>query len=133
MEVKRIMNASPYYRQNNQSLFFGRQNIPIRGNTEEKRNFMALLKEDPIQDDDLKNSNVYLYKSLDIQNKLLSLCDKHISSKIVHDCNTAVRFFFYLRNEFMRFVCPAILFIPHEPRKKTLIPYIYKVSNKDLS
>ena len=29
------------------------------------------------------------------------------------------------------FVCSALRFIPHEPRKKTLIPYIYNVSNKD--
>ena len=26
------------------------------------------------------------------------------------------------------FVCSALRFIPHEPRKKTLIPYIYNVS-----
>ena len=32
-----------------------------------------------------------------------------------------------------RFVCSALQFIPHEPRKKTPIPYIYNVSNKDLS
>ena len=33
-----------------------------------------------------------------------------------------------------RFVCSALRFIPHEPRKKkTLIPYIYNVSNKDPS
>ena len=30
-----------------------------------------------------------------------------------------------------RFVCSTIRFIPHEPRKKTLIPYIYNASNKD--
>ena len=29
------------------------------------------------------------------------------------------------------FVCSALRFIPHEPRKKTLIPYIYNVSKKD--
>ena len=29
------------------------------------------------------------------------------------------------------FVCSALRFIPHEPQKKTLIPYIYNVSNKD--
>ena len=34
---------------------------------------------------------------------------------------------------FGRFVCSALRFIPHEPRKKTLIPYIYNVSNKDPS
>ena len=32
-----------------------------------------------------------------------------------------------------QFVCSALGFIPHEPRKKTLIPYIYNVSNKDPS
>ena len=31
-----------------------------------------------------------------------------------------------------RFVCSALQFIPHEPRKRTLIPYIYNASNKDL-
>ena len=31
----------------------------------------------------------------------------------------------------VRFVCSALRFIPHEPRKKTLIPYIYNASNKD--
>ena len=31
----------------------------------------------------------------------------------------------------VRFVCSAQRFIPHEPRKKTLIPYIYNASNKD--
>ena len=30
-----------------------------------------------------------------------------------------------------RFVCSALRFIPHEPRKKTLIPYIYNASIKD--
>ena len=30
-----------------------------------------------------------------------------------------------------RFVCSALRFIPHEPRKKTLIPYIYNATNKD--
>ena len=29
-----------------------------------------------------------------------------------------------------RFVCSALRFIPHEPRKKTLIPYIYNASNE---
>ena len=32
---------------------------------------------------------------------------------------------------FVRFVCSALRFISHEPRKKTLIPYIYNASNKD--
>ena len=32
-----------------------------------------------------------------------------------------------------RYVCSALQFIPHEPRKKTLIPYIYNVSNMDPS
>ena len=31
----------------------------------------------------------------------------------------------------VRFVCSALRFISHEPRKKTLIPYIYNASNKD--
>ena len=31
----------------------------------------------------------------------------------------------------MRFVCSALRFVPHEPRKKALIPYIYDASNKD--
>ena len=30
-----------------------------------------------------------------------------------------------------RFVCSALRFIPNEPRKKTLIPYIYNAFNKD--
>ena len=30
-----------------------------------------------------------------------------------------------------RFVCSELQFIPYEPRKKTLIPYIYNVSIKD--
>ena len=32
----------------------------------------------------------------------------------------------------VRFVCSALRFISHEPRKKTLIPYIYNASDKDL-
>ena len=31
----------------------------------------------------------------------------------------------------VRFVCSALRFISREPRKKTLIPYIYNASNKD--
>ena len=32
----------------------------------------------------------------------------------------------------VRFVCSALRFISHEPRKKkTLIPYIYNASNKN--
>ena len=31
----------------------------------------------------------------------------------------------------VRFVYSALRFISHEPRKKTLIPYIYNASNKD--
>ena len=30
-----------------------------------------------------------------------------------------------------QFVCSGLQFIPYEPRKKTLIPYIYNASNKD--
>ena len=30
-----------------------------------------------------------------------------------------------------RFVCSALRFIPREPRKKTLVPYIYNAANKD--
>ena len=33
--------------------------------------------------------------------------------------------------DLIRFVCSALRFIPHEPSKKTLIPYIYNASNKD--
>ena len=32
-----------------------------------------------------------------------------------------------------RFVCTVLWFIPHEPRKKTLIPYIYMLPSKTLS
>ena len=35
-------------------------------------------------------------------------------------------------SRFTLFVCPALQFIPHEPRKKTLIPYIYNASNQGL-
>ena len=31
----------------------------------------------------------------------------------------------------VRFVCSALRFISHVPRKKTLIPYINNASNKD--
>ena len=30
-----------------------------------------------------------------------------------------------------QFICAALRFIPNEPRKKTLIPYIYSASNND--
>ena len=30
-----------------------------------------------------------------------------------------------------QFVCSTLRFIPYEPRKKTLIPYVYNASNKD--
>ena len=36
-----------------------------------------------------------------------------------------------VNREVGRFVCSALRFIPYEPEKKTLIPYIYNAANKD--
>ena len=65
-------------------ILLGRQNIAIRGHTEDKSNFNAILqsKNDPIVTDHLRNSP-------EIQNEILSLCSDEIINKIVSDCKKA--------------------------------------------
>lgn len=75
-------------------LLCGKQNIVIRGHTEERRNFMAILRE--LAEDDLvlkehiqSTTARYKYTFPDVQNELLIICGKQISDKIVEDCNEA--------------------------------------------
>lgn len=68
-------------------LLCGRQNIAIRGHTEQTSNFTAILtmlsKEDIILNDHLENPNVqFKYTSPDIQNELLNICAEQIVTKI---------------------------------------------------
>ncbi|CAC5391392.1 unnamed protein product [Mytilus coruscus] len=75
-------------------LLCGKHNIAIRGHTEERSNFMAILRE--FAEDDLvlkehiqSTTARYKYTSTDVQNELLIICGKQISDKIVEDCNEA--------------------------------------------
>ena len=76
----------------------GKQNIPIRGHTEERSNFLAILESksngDAILMEHLKSAtNVRArYTSPDIQNELLSICAEQIQSNIIKACNDALCF-----------------------------------------
>ena len=65
-------------------ILLGRQNIAIRGHTEDKSNFNAILqsKNDPIVTDHLRNYPINAkYTSPEIQNEILSLCSDEIINK----------------------------------------------------
>lgn len=68
-------------------LLFGRQNIPLRGHTEDKSNFMSILhtiaKTDEILADHLANENARVkYTSPTVQNELMDLCESQILKTI---------------------------------------------------
>ncbi|XP_052799033.1 zinc finger MYM-type protein 1-like [Mya arenaria] len=76
----------------------GKQNIAIRGNTEERSNFLAILHskaaDDPIlaQHLNVPENRRATYTSPDIQNELICLCAEQIQIEIVQACNDAVCF-----------------------------------------
>jgi len=75
----------------------GKQNIPIRGHTEERSNFFAILqekaKEDTILSEHLASPNLQCkYTSPDIQNELISLCGKQIRDSLSSLCSRSPYF-----------------------------------------
>ena len=71
----------------------GRQNIAIRGHTEDQSNFMAILQYLATEDEVLHN-----HLTSHIQNELLSIIGKQIRDKLIQDCNNS-RFFTLLADE----------------------------------
>lgn len=70
----------------------GKQNIAIRGHTEQRSNLMAILnfkaQDDEILRDHLNNPNIKTKNtSPDIQNELLNICYDQLREQIVRDCN----------------------------------------------
>ena len=81
----------------------GRQNIALRGKTEERSNFKALINFRAKTDDDLQAHIVKApkhatYMSPEIQNEFISLCGQQISNSIVQRCNNA-KYFTILADE----------------------------------
>ena len=73
----------------------GRQNLPIRGHTDETSNFRALLEFKAENDDLLRkhlNSQSPRYVSPTVQNELLNICGNIIRDKVVSTCNNAQYF-----------------------------------------
>ena len=68
-------------------------------------------------------------------NFLYQLSELHIRHILDSHLRNECLFSWFMGNEsyavLVRFVCSALRFIPHEPRKKALISYIYNASNKD--
>lgn len=65
-------------------VLLGKQNIAVRGHTDDKSNFMAILqskaKHDDILSDHLANATAHAkYTSPDIQNEILELCAEQVS------------------------------------------------------
>jgi hypothetical protein len=72
----------------------GKQNIPLRGHTEEKSNFIALInyraETDQILATHLQNSPPNArYLSPTIQNELIDICGRQLQQVIVSECNSA--------------------------------------------
>jgi hypothetical protein len=70
----------------------GKQNILIRGHTDDRSNFMAILcdksKKDLVLSEHLANTTAkYKYTSPDIQNELIYLCAKQIKDSIASECS----------------------------------------------
>ncbi|CAG2210818.1 unnamed protein product [Mytilus edulis] len=71
----------------------GRQNIAVRGHTEERSNFMAILNHAASEDDVLskhltqRTNAKAKYTSPDIQNEILKIIGRTIRENIVRDCN----------------------------------------------
>ncbi|XP_062599060.1 52 kDa repressor of the inhibitor of the protein kinase-like, partial [Saccostrea cucullata] len=76
-------------------LLCGRQNIPIRGHTEDKSNFIAILSEfakrDPVLSDHLatRHASRSTYLSPDIQNELINLLGNQVRKNIVDSCRNS--------------------------------------------
>jgi hypothetical protein len=71
----------------------GKQNIPLRGHTEEKSNFIALInykaETDQILTTHLQNSPPNArYLSPFIQNELIDICGRQLQQVIVSVCNS---------------------------------------------
>lgn len=80
-------------------LLCARQNIPLRGHTEEDSNVIAILRHTALTDKLLSNHLQTAdprakYTSPDIQNELISLCSKQITDSIVRDTNNSPYFGF---------------------------------------
>ncbi|XP_078364037.1 52 kDa repressor of the inhibitor of the protein kinase-like [Oculina patagonica] len=72
----------------------GKQNIPVRGHTEEDSNFKAILERvaasNTVLLDHLKNaSRNATYISPAIQNEIIDLCGKRVRNALVEECNAA--------------------------------------------
>lgn len=72
-------------------LLLGKQNIAIRGHTEDKSNFMACLqskaRHDTILENHLENAQAHAkYTSPEIQNELLTICANQLVSRIISEC-----------------------------------------------
>ena len=73
----------------------GKQNIPIRGQSEEDSNFTAILRHhaqySPLMAHHLAHANPCIkYTSPDVQNKLIRLCGLAIKDPLVKACNTSL-------------------------------------------
>jgi len=71
-------------------LVLGRLNIAIRGHTEDKSNFLALLNHTAanvvILKDHLNNPARVKYTSPDIQNEILNICAQQVLTLIINQC-----------------------------------------------
>ncbi|XP_060592618.1 uncharacterized protein LOC132747301 [Ruditapes philippinarum] len=72
-------------------LLLGKQNIPFRGHTEERSNFMAVLQShaqtDPLLANHLQHGKDNArYTSPEIQNELISLCADQVRQQIISEC-----------------------------------------------
>ena len=85
-------------------LLCSRQNIPIRGHTEDRSNFLAILgefaKRDPVLSDHLaaRHTSRFTYLSPDIQNELIILLGNQVRESIVDSCRKA-KFFAVIADE----------------------------------
>ena len=73
----------------------GKQNIPLRGHTEEKSNFIALInyraETDQMLATHLQNSPPNArYLSPTIQNELLDICGRQLQQVIVSECKVMI-------------------------------------------
>ena len=75
-------------------LLLGKQNIPFRGHTEERSNFIAVLQSHAQTDlmlaNHLQNGNDNAkYTSPEIQNELISLCADQVRQQIISECRNS--------------------------------------------
>ena len=81
----------------------GKQNIPIRGHSEEDSNFTAILRHhaqySPLMAHHLAHANPCIkYTSPDVQNELIRLCGLAIRDPLVKACNTSL-FYGFIADE----------------------------------